>query len=116
MFAGNYKQLKTISKAGIVFIFLCKRRNFNRMTINKRWLNQLLFYLLFKEFIHNMPVEHMICYFYIVFFCKLTSFFYTHLFPEVNTSVFFNGVNHMKPFPFRFKVHIILTVLNLSCS
>src|SRR5699024_12758335 len=89
MFTSYNKQFKTICESFVFFIFLSKWRHFYWMTVNKRWLNELVFYFLFKKFIYDVSIRHFLCYFYLVLFCLFLCLFICLFLPKIYRHIFF---------------------------
>lgn len=85
------------------------------MFVNKCWLNKCFFNFLFEEFVDDMIYCYRIFNFYVMFFCIFMSLFNSNFFLEINVSCFFDCVNYMDFFLFRFKVDLFFVVLDCSC-
>ena len=81
------------------------------MTKNESRLNQSFFNIFFKEFVNDMTNRsEMFFNMNIMFFCKSCCFFKSHLRPEINSSNFLDGINHVNTFEFSANINFFTIV------
>ena len=87
------------------------------MTVDKGWLNQGFFHKFFKEGVDNMAdFGEVLLKRNFLFFSQSSSFFKTHILPEVNACNFLDGVNHVNPFKWFIDLDFSSLVVDRSIS
>ena len=93
------EEFETVSEAWVFWVFLSQWRHGNWVTVNESWLNQCFFYEFFEEGVDDVT-NFSVVFFNrnILFSGDSFGFIQSHILPEVNTSDFFDSVNHVDAF------------------
>ena len=97
IFLSVDEQLIAVCEARVIGVLLGQRRDRYRMAIQIRRLDQGLFHIFLKEQVDDVAdAVVLLFHFDAVFLRDCACLFVAHLFPEINSAGFLDGVYHMQ--------------------
>ena len=115
-FTTGDEQLETFGVARVICHSFGQRGDFNRMTHQEGWLDELVLNEFIEEQIENIAFEVTFFVLNVVLFCNSSCFFQSVDFIKVYAGIFLNSVNHGDTCERFAKVDFLAAINDFSCA